>query len=95
MFRRGTKLISEGREEDKEFKKLRLALHRRLGLRPWHPNIFDVDLYVPDEPHQFLDWKWIASLRDQLAELARPRLVREDREEGDEAGDTGHAEPLR
>ena len=76
MFRRGTKLISEGREEDKEFKKLRLALHRRLGLKPWHQNIFDLADSPPTEPHQFVNWKYVASLRDQLAALARPQLVK-------------------
>jgi hypothetical protein len=96
LFRRGTRLLDEGCGEDKEFDKIRLALHRRLGLRPWHPNVFDVDLYAPDNPHQFRDWKFVTSLRDQLAELAwpRPRLVREG-EQRDEAGDVGHAEPPR
>ena len=93
MFRRGTRLISEGREEDKEFKKLALILHRRLGLKPWHENVFDVDAAAPDDPHQFREWKWFTSLRDQLAELAWPRHSRE--EEEDEAGDTAQAEPPR
>jgi hypothetical protein len=88
MFRRGSKLIAEGREEDKEYKKIHLALHRRLGLKPWQPNIFDLYDSPPTEPHRFRDWKYVASLRDQLAELARPRLVR------NEAGDTHQAEPL-
>jgi len=91
MFKRGTRLQSEGREGDKEFVKIRLELHRRLGLKPWQPNIFDLDPDAPVDPHQFYDWKWVAGLRDQLAALAwpRPRLV----ERRDEAGEAG-AEPL-
>jgi len=93
MFRRGTRLVDEGREGDKEFKRLALELHRRLGLKPWHPNVFDVDLYAPSDPHQRRDWEWVASLRDQLAALAwpRPRLV--EGEQRDEAGDAHQAEP--
>ena len=103
LFRRGTRLLDEGRADEKEFDKIRLALHRRLGLKPWHPNVFDVDLYAPDNnPHQLRDWKFVTSLRNQLAELAwpRPRLVSDESDksdesdESDEAGDAGHAEPL-
>ena len=95
MFKRGCKLIDEGCEEDKEeLRRIRLALHRRLGLKPWHENVFDVDDAAPDDPVRFREWKWVWSLRDQLAELAwpRPRLVRED-EQRDEAGDASQAEP--
>jgi hypothetical protein len=91
MFRRGSNLMDEGREGEKEFVKIRLALHRRLGLKPWHENVFDVGFsYVPIDPHQFRDWKWVASLRDQLAELAwpRPRLVREDEQR--DCGELSH-----
>ena len=93
LFRRGTRLLDEGRADEKEFDKIRLALHRRLGLKPWHPNVFDVDLYAPSDPHQRRDWEWVASLRDQLAALAwpRPRLV--EGEQRDEAGDAHQAEP--
>src|SRR5215471_9251890 len=93
MFRRGTRLIEEGREEDKEFKRLALLLHRRLGLKPWHENVFDLDDSPPVDHHHFREWKYVTSLRDQLVELAwpRPRLVED--EQRNEAGDAGHAEP--
>ena len=94
MFRRGTRLMREGCDGEKEFTKIRLALHRRLGLKPWHPNVFDVDLYAPSDPHQRYDWELVASLRDQLIELVlpRPRLAREEREES-EADDAGAEVP--
>ena len=92
MFRRGTRLIEEGREEDKEFKRLALVLHRRLGLKPWHESVFDLDDSPPVDHHHFREWKYVASLRDQLVALAwpRPRLVED--EQRDEAGDTHQPE---
>jgi hypothetical protein len=89
MFRRGTKLIDDGLEDSKEFDKIRLALHRRLGLKPWHENVFDVDDAAPDDPHRFREWKYVTSLRDQLAELAQPRHAREEDDEADDADDAG------
>jgi hypothetical protein len=93
LFKRGSELIDEGCEEDKEeLRRIRLALHRRLGLKPWHESVFDVDDAAPDDPVRFREWKWVRSLRDQLAELAQPRRAREGEEsEADDAG----AEPLR
>jgi len=91
MFRRGSNLMDEGREGEKEFVKIRLALHRRLGLKPWHENVFDVDDAAPDDPVRFREWKRVWSLRDQLAELAWPQHARE--EEEDEADDAGAGPP--
>ena len=94
LFRRGTRFVEEGREEDKEFKRLAMELHRRLGLKPWHQNIFDLDDSPPVDHHYFRGWKWVASLRDQLGALAwpRPRLV-SDEERRDEADDAHQPEP--
>lgn len=50
MFRRCVKLQSEGREDEPEFRKTALVLHRRLALRPWQPNVLDVDDEPPDNP---------------------------------------------
>jgi hypothetical protein len=84
LFKRGSELIDEGCGEDKEeLRRIRLALHRRLGLRPWHESVFDVDDAAPDNPHQFREWKLVRSLRNQLAELAQPRVAREEREESE------------
>lgn len=85
MFKRGTKLMSEGREDEPEFRKISLGLHRRLGLKPWHQNVFDVDDAAPDDPHQFRDWKYVTSLRAQLAELTLPRHARENAREREAA----------
>ena len=94
MFKRGSDLLSEGCERDKEeLRRIRLALHRRLGLKPWHENVFDVDDAAPDDPVRFREWKWVWSLRDQLAELAWPQHARE--EEEDEADDVVGVEPPR
>ena len=92
MFRRGTKFVSEGREGDAEFRKIATLLHRKLGLRPWQPSVFDVsDDDPPAAPDHAFHWKLVVSLRRQLAELARPRLVRDERE----AAATRRAEPPR
>jgi hypothetical protein len=42
--------------------------HRRLGLRPWHENVFDVtmDDEALDDPHQFALWKRVMDLRKAL-----------------------------
>jgi hypothetical protein len=47
---------------------VRDELHRRLGLRPWHENIFDVtmDDEPPDDPYQLALWKQVMSLRKAL-----------------------------
>ena len=42
-------------EDDESFRDLALELHRELGLKPWHPLVFDVgsiaeDGNAPDEP---------------------------------------------
>ena len=86
LFRRGSKLISDGLEDSKEYVKIKLALHRRLGLRPWHESVLEVDSDAPDDPHQFRIWKYVISLRQQLAELAQPRHARKEESEADEAG---------
>jgi hypothetical protein len=62
-------------------------------LKPWHENVFDVDDAAPDDPVRFREWKWVTSLRDQLAELAQPQRAREGEE--DEVGDTAEVEPPR
>lgn len=93
MFRRGERLIAEGRTDEREYQKISTLLHRKLMLKPWHENVLDIDDAPPDAPHNIALWKHVMGLRQQLLALARPRLVTKVDDVG--KGDISHAEPPR
>jgi hypothetical protein len=73
LYRLGLKMQHDGVDESsREWLDLTLALHRELGLKPWHPFIFDLD---PDDdtPGRFpvdLD-DMISRQREHVLELLR------------------------
>jgi len=68
MFKIGLRLIRKGREDSDYFKRVALELHRRLGLKPWHENVFDltIDDEAPDDPYEYALWKRVMDLRKAL-----------------------------
>jgi hypothetical protein len=75
LFRLGLKMQHDGVFRDsREYMDMTMALHRELGLRPWHEFIFDID--VDDEPDMVNPIKrehhaHVLSLRRALEELAK------------------------
>jgi len=72
LFKACCKLLSQGYSEDSdEFRDLSLELRRELGLKPWHPDVFDVgditeDGVPPDDPSHLNGWLMVRNIRRKL-----------------------------
>ena len=74
LFKRGVKLIAEGREDSNEFRRIDRELNNRLGIRVWQPDIFDVadDDDVPEtmtDPSHIRDFLLVRDIRRQLVSM--------------------------
>jgi hypothetical protein len=48
LFKLGLKMQRDGvAQNSREFIEVALALHRELGLKPWHRDVFDLDIATP------------------------------------------------
>lgn len=48
LFKLGLKMHRDGvAQNSREFIEVALALHRELGLKPWHRDVFDIDVDTP------------------------------------------------
>jgi hypothetical protein len=75
LFKLGLKMQRDGvAQNSREFIEVALALHRELGLKPWHPDVFGLDpdtpiserLRLQSEIDQFC---YVRDLRRQLAAM--------------------------
>jgi hypothetical protein len=75
LFRRGCEILAAGDDERweeeggrrREFLDLASSLHRRLGLRPWQHDVFEVDV-EPLDDDQVDDWSGARAARRALLE---------------------------
>ena len=49
LFRYGLLLERKGERDSDRFKEVDRELSRELGLKPWHPSVFDVAISLDDE----------------------------------------------
>jgi hypothetical protein len=48
LFKLGLKMQRDGvAQNSREFIEVAIALHRELGLKPWHDDVFDLDIDTP------------------------------------------------
>ena len=75
LFKLGLKMQRDGvAQNSREFIEVAIALHRELGLKPWHRDVFDLDIDTPvperlrfqSEIDQFC---YVRDLRRQLAAI--------------------------
>jgi hypothetical protein len=60
LWRLCCEILHEVGEDSEAFRILALELHSELGLRPWNPIVFDIDILdddPPDEPDQRASWE--------------------------------------
>jgi hypothetical protein len=72
LFKIGIELVGEGHGDSDAFREISLALHRRLGLKPWHPHVLSMTIDDPPpsgEPHHINYWAVVKKLRYQLIAL--------------------------
>jgi hypothetical protein len=86
LFWIGAKLEHDGKIESELFKKIDAELSRELGLKPWHPSVFELDLetdsstfVIPDyvRPDHIAYWLKVGELKRQL--VAAPLDQSDDR----------------
>ena len=75
LFKQGIALLHNGGDRDgAEMRWISIALHRELRLKPWHDDVFDLDIDtpVPDRLQSQLDidqFCYVRALRRELVEM--------------------------
>jgi hypothetical protein len=72
LFKQGIALLhNDGDRDGAEMRWISIALHRELGLRPWHDGVFDldVDTPVPERLQNQLDIDQFCYVRDLRRQL--------------------------
>jgi hypothetical protein len=74
LFRLGTKMMDDGIPlEAREFLDVEVALHRELGLAPWHPYMFFADFEPPtDDLTKRRFYEHVLDLRHAFEEAVEP-----------------------
>ena len=73
LFKQGIALLHNGGDRDAaEMRWISIALHRELGLKPWHDDVFDLDIDtpVPERLHTQFDIDQFCHVRDLRRQLA-------------------------
>jgi len=69
LFKQGIALLHNGGDRDgAEMRWISIALHRELGLKPWHDDVFDLDIDTP-VPKTQLDVDQFCYVRDLRRQL--------------------------
>jgi len=69
LFKQGITLLHNGGDRDgAEMRWISIALHRELGLKPWHDDVFDLDIDTP-VPKTQLDVDQFCYVRDLRRQL--------------------------
>ena len=72
LFKQGIALLHNGGDRDgAEMRWISIALHRELGLKPWHEDVFDLDIDtpVPERLKTQLDVDQFCYVRDLRRQL--------------------------
>jgi hypothetical protein len=71
LFLNCCRLIASNERDSLDFWRAERALTRELGLKPWHPTVFEIDMdrEGPPEnlkPHEVVFWNYVRDLRFKL-----------------------------